>query len=63
MFVGDSIIGGLTNEDLLPGANALQQMAKGKGVDYIDFAPIFRQHKIQYDEDGSHFTNAFCLVG
>ncbi|WP_098745462.1 GDSL-type esterase/lipase family protein [Paenibacillus sp. EZ-K15] len=41
---------------------ALQQMAKGKGVDYIDLAPIFRQHKIQYDEDGSHFTNAFYPI-
>lgn len=40
LFLGDSIIGGLTNEDLLPGANALQQMAKGKGVDYIDLAPF-----------------------
>ncbi|MBU7316565.1 GDSL-type esterase/lipase family protein [Paenibacillus oleatilyticus] len=41
---------------------ALQKMAKEKGVDYIDLAPIFRQHKIQYDEDGSHFTNAFYPI-
>ncbi|MGG4453797.1 GDSL-type esterase/lipase family protein [Brevibacillus porteri] len=41
---------------------ALQNMAKEKGVDYIDLAPIFRQHKIQYDEDGSHFTNAFYPI-
>lgn len=41
---------------------ALQKMAKEKGVDYIDLAPIFRVHKIQYDEDGSHFTNAFYPI-
>lgn len=41
---------------------ALQKMAKEKGVDYIDLAPIFQQHKIQYDEDGSHFTNAFYPI-
>ncbi|MGG4446964.1 GDSL-type esterase/lipase family protein [Brevibacillus porteri] len=41
---------------------ALQKMAKEKGVDYIDLAPIFRQHKIQYDEDGSHFKNAFYPI-
>ncbi|WJQ83041.1 GDSL-type esterase/lipase family protein [Brevibacillus brevis] len=41
---------------------ALQKMAKEKGIDYIDLAPIFRQHKIQYDEDGSHFTNAFYPI-
>ncbi|SYX84125.1 GDSL-type esterase/lipase family protein [Paenibacillus alvei] len=40
----------------------LRKMAKEKGVDYIDLAPIFQQHKIQYDEDGSHFTNAFYPI-
>ncbi|SDT31081.1 GDSL-like Lipase/Acylhydrolase [Paenibacillaceae bacterium GAS479] len=38
---------------------ALQKLMKEKRVDYIDLAPIFQQHKIQYDEDGSHFKNAF----
>lgn len=33
-------------------------MAKEKGEDYIDLSPIFWQHKTQYGEDGSHFTNA-----
>ncbi|MGG4343300.1 GDSL-type esterase/lipase family protein [Paenibacillus lautus] len=41
---------------------ALQKMAKEKGVDFIDLAPIFRQHKIQYDEDGSHFKNTFYPI-
>lgn len=41
---------------------ALQKMAKEKGVDYIDLAPIFQQLKIQYDGDGSHFTNAFYPI-
>lgn len=41
---------------------ALRKMAKEKGVDYIDLAPIFQRHKIQYDEDGSHFTNAFYPI-
>ncbi|RAT97013.1 GDSL-type esterase/lipase family protein [Brevibacillus sp. Leaf182] len=41
---------------------ALQKMAKEKGIDYIDLAPLFQQHKIQYDEDGSHFTNAFYPI-
>ncbi|QDS38077.1 lysophospholipase [Brevibacillus brevis] len=41
---------------------ALQKLAKEKGVDHIDLAPIFRQHKIQYDEDGSHFKNAFYPI-
>ncbi|GED60778.1 GDSL-type esterase/lipase family protein [Brevibacillus formosus] len=41
---------------------ALQKMAKEKGIDYIDLAPIFQQHKIQYDEDGSHFKNAFYPI-
>lgn len=41
---------------------SLQKMAKEKGVDYIDLAPIFQQHKIQYDGDGSHFTNAFYPI-
>ncbi|GAA0391727.1 GDSL-type esterase/lipase family protein [Paenibacillus motobuensis] len=40
----------------------LQKMAKEKGVEYIDLNPIFRQHKIQYDEDGSHFTNPFYPI-
>ena len=29
---------------------ALEQMAKKKRADYIDLAPIFREHKMQYDE-------------
>lgn len=41
---------------------ALQKMAKEKGIDYIDLAPLFQQHKIQYDEDGSHFTNTFYPI-
>ncbi|MBG9943674.1 lysophospholipase [Brevibacillus formosus] len=41
---------------------ALQKMAKEKEIDYIDLAPIFQQHKIQYDEDGSHFKNAFYPI-
>nr|WP_251035602.1 hypothetical protein [Paenibacillus sp. ISL-20] len=39
---------------------ALQKMAKEKGVDYIDVAPIFREHKIQYDEDGSSTQHLIC---
>ncbi|MCR8642542.1 GDSL-type esterase/lipase family protein [Paenibacillus sp. N1-5-1-14] len=41
---------------------ALQKLAKEKGIDFIDLAPIFTQYKIQYDGDGSHFTNAFYPI-
>ncbi|MFD3274033.1 GDSL-type esterase/lipase family protein [Paenibacillus dendritiformis] len=57
-----SPVGAFRNPQIETFNEALQKMAIEKGVDYIDLAPIFRQHKIQYDEDGSHFTNAFYPI-
>ncbi|CAH8770849.1 GDSL-type esterase/lipase family protein [Paenibacillus dendritiformis] len=57
-----SPVGAFMNPQIETFNAALQKMAIEKGVDYIDLAPIFRQHKIQYDEDGSHFTNAFYPI-
>ena len=57
-----SPVGAFMNPQIETFNTALQKMAKEKGVDYIDLAPIFQQHKIQYDEDGSHFTNAFYPI-
>ncbi|WP_010500186.1 GDSL-type esterase/lipase family protein [Paenibacillus elgii] len=57
-----SPVGAFMNPQIETFNAALQKIAKEKGVDYIDLAPIFRQHKIQYDEDGSHFTNAFYPI-
>ncbi|TQR46373.1 GDSL-type esterase/lipase family protein [Paenibacillus popilliae] len=57
-----SPVGELMNPQIETFNVALQKIAKEKGVDYIDLAPIFQKHKIQYDEDGSHFTNAFYPI-
>lgn len=57
-----SPVGAFMNPQIETFNAALQKMAIEKGVDYIDLAPIFRRHKIQYDEDGSHFTNAFYPI-
>lgn len=57
-----SPVSALMNPQIETFNEILQKMAKEKGVEYIDLAPIFRQHKIQYDEDGSHFTNAFYPI-
>ncbi|WP_227011908.1 GDSL-type esterase/lipase family protein [Paenibacillus lutimineralis] len=57
-----SPVSALMNPQIETFNEVLQKMAKEKGVEYIDLAPIFRQHKIQYDEDGSHFTNAFYPI-
>lgn len=57
-----SPVGALMNPQIEAFNAALQKMAGEKGVEYIDLGPIFRQHKIQYDEDGSHFTNAFYPI-
>ncbi|BFH13988.1 GDSL-type esterase/lipase family protein [Paenibacillus melissococcoides] len=57
-----SPVGAFRNPQIETFNAALQKMAIEKGVYYIDLAPIFRQHKIQYDEDGSHFTNAFYPI-
>ncbi|QOS99812.1 lysophospholipase [Brevibacterium sp. JNUCC-42] len=57
-----SPVGAFMNPQIETFNAALQKMAKEKGVEYIDLAPIFRQHKIQYDEDGSHFKNTFYPI-
>lgn len=57
-----SPVGAFMNPQIETFNAALQKMTKEKGVDYLDLAPIFQQHDIQYDEDGSHFTNAFYPI-
>lgn len=57
-----SPVGALMNPQIEAFNETLQKMAGEKGVEYIDLGPMFRQHKIQYDEDGSHFTNAFYPI-
>ncbi|GMX64995.1 hypothetical protein Elgi_42650 [Paenibacillus elgii] len=57
-----SPVGAFMNPQIETFNAALQKMAKEKGVDYSDLAPIFRQRKIQYDEDGNKLDSANVIA-